>query len=100
MSDIKLNGGEITMIKGIGLSGGGINGRMLFDRSGMEVAEFLDTLSGLLDMEYMLANKVNVQYMEDVERAGFRVNPSYARDLKSAMRPQRKEKEERRRRRG
>jgi len=39
--------------------------------------------------------------MEDVERAVFRVNASYARDLKDAIQPgRRREREQRRRRRG
>ena len=103
--DIKLSGGEITMLKTIGLGGTSMNGKMLMDRSNsMEEAEFLDTLDGLIVMGYVLANKVNVQYMEDVERASFRVNPSYAHDLKDAIRPNARsrdrDRDERQRRRG
>ncbi len=98
--EIKLSGGEITMLKNIGLSGSAMSGWMLMERcESFEEAEFLDTLSGLLTMGHVLANKVNVQTMADVERASFRVNPSYARDLKDAIRPQRKATDERRRRR-
>ncbi len=98
--EIKLSGGEITMLKTIGLAGGGKSGWMLIDRcDSMETAEFLDTLGGLLTIGYVLSNKVNVQHMEDVERASFRVNPSYARELKDAIRPQVRAKDERRRRR-
>jgi hypothetical protein len=100
--EIKLSGGEITMIKTLGLSGGAMSGKMLIDRSNsMEDAEFLDTLNGLMSIGYVLTNKVNVQKMEDVERAAFRVNPSYSRDLKDSMRPtSRKDDDRRRRRRG
>ena len=99
--EIKLSGGEITMLKTIGLGGSAMSGRLLIDRSNsMEDAEFLDTLDGLLTMGYVLSNKVNVQYMEDVERASFRVNPSYSKDLKEAIRPSARSKEERQRRRG
>jgi len=73
--DINLSGGEVTMLKAIGLSGSGVAGGMLYDRCGMENAEFLDVLEGLLTMGHVLTNKVNVQNMEDVERASFRVNP-------------------------
>ena len=67
----------------------------------METAEFLDELSGLISQGYILSDKVNVRTMEDVERAVFRVNASYARDLKDAIQPgRRRERESRRRRRG
>lgn len=89
------------MLKTLGLSGSAISGKTLIERSdSMEAAEFLDTLDGLMSMGYVLANKVNVSKMEDVERAAFRVNPSYSRDLKDTMRPNsRKDDDDRRRRR-
>src|SRR5689334_18741185 len=100
MKDIKLSGGDITMIKTLGLSGSATSGKMLVERSNqMETAEFLDTLNGLLTMGFVLSNKVNISKMEDVERAAFRVNPSYSRDLKEAMRPTRRNDDDRRRRR-
>ena len=54
----------------------------------------------LVESDPVVTDKVNVRTMEDVERAIFRVNASYARDLKDALRPGRKEPEKRRRRRG
>lgn len=100
--EIKLSGGEITMIKTLGFSGTPLHGKLLIDRSKeMEPAEFLDVLDGLLSSGYVLSSKVNVQKMEDVERAWFRTNPSYGRDLRDAVRPGRRREEERgRRRRG
>jgi hypothetical protein len=100
--EINLSGGEITLLKTLGLSGTPTFGRLLVEKIGeMEQAEFLDELSGLISQGYILADKVNVRTMEDVERAVFRVNASYARDLKDALHPGRKrEREPRRRRRG
>jgi hypothetical protein len=100
--EIKLSGGEISMIKALGTSGSALHGKLLLERSSeMESAEFLDTLEGLLTTGYVLASKVNVQKMEDVERSWFRVNPSYAQDLRDALRPgRRREQEKTRRRRG
>jgi hypothetical protein len=100
--EIRLDGGEVAIIKALGLSGTGLNGKMLLERSGnMEFGEFIDTLSSLMTQGYILANKVTVQSEEDVERAAFRVNPSYARDLRDAMRPGgRRHEESRRRHRG
>ena len=64
-------------------------------------AERLDELDGLISLGYVLSDRVNVRTMEDVERASFRVNASYARDLKDALHPgRRREPERRRRRRG
>jgi len=100
--EINLSGGEITLLKTLGLSGSPIAGRLLVQRVGeMEPAEFLDELDGLISLGYVVADKVNVRTMEDVERAIFRVNASYARELRDAIQPgRRRDKEQRRRRRG
>jgi hypothetical protein len=94
--EIILGGGEITLLKKIGLSGAQVYGKMLIDRAeGMETAEFLDTLIGLVDQGYVLSNKVNIRLIEDVERAFFRVNAAYAKDLRDAVNPGRKRDRER-----
>ncbi len=94
MSDISLNGGEISLLKTLGLSGGTVAGRQLAERmDDMEGAEFLDTLGGLMTMGYVVCNKVNVRTMEAVGSATFRVNPAFARDLKDAVYPSRKANE-------
>ncbi len=100
--EINLSGGEITLLKTLGLSGVPTYGKMLVEKIGeMENAEFLDELNGLISLGYVLADKINVRTMEDVERSVFRVNASYARDLKDALHPgHRREREPRRRRRG
>jgi hypothetical protein len=100
--EISLSGGEITLLKSMGLSGMPVYGKLLVEQVGeMAEAEFLDDLTGLIQLGYVLSDKVNVRTMEDVERAVFRVNGSYARDLKDALHPgRRREREGRRRRRG
>ena len=100
--EINLSGGEITLLKTLGLSGTPTYGKILLEKIGeMGQAEFLDELDGLISLGYVLSDKVNVRTMEDVERAVFRVNASYARDLKDAVNPgRRREPERRRRRRG
>ena len=101
--EIQLNGGEITILKAIGLSGNDMAGKFLLDRiEEVEAGEFIDTLEGLLAMGYLLASKVNLRTLEDVERTSFRVNPSYAHDLKDALDPNRRREagKQRRRRRG
>ena len=99
--EIRLDGGEITILKALGTSGAGLQGKFLLERTGdMEFAEFRDTLDGLMTQGYVLSTKANVFSEEDVERSAFRVNPSYARDLRDALRPGGRQREERRRRRG
>jgi hypothetical protein len=102
VSEIKLSGGEITMLKALGLSGSPLYGKLFIDRmKGMGQAEFLDTLSGLVSTGYVLSSKVNVVKMEEAERSSFRVNSAYAKELREAMRPggrQGAERERRRRR--
>ncbi len=97
---IKLNGGEITMLKAIGFGGNQLYGKLLIDRMGEDViaAELLDTIDGLMSMGYLLSNKVNVRSMDDVQRAFFRINPVHARDLKAAMNPGRSREARRERR--
>ena len=101
--EIQLSGGEITILKAIGLSGSSVAGKFLIDRiEEVEAGELIDTLEGLVAMGYLLATKVNIRTMQDVERTSFRVNPSYAHALKDALDPYRRREQEkhRRRRRG
>jgi len=94
--EINLDGGEISLLKKIGLSGSQVYGKMLIDRvEGMETAEFLDTLTRLIDQGFVLSNKVNIRLIEDAERAFFRVNAAYAKDLREAVNPGRKRDRER-----
>jgi hypothetical protein len=98
--EIKLDGGEITVLKKIGLSGTQVYGKMLIDRTeGMETAEFLETLIGLIDQGYVISNKVNIRVIEDVERAFFRVNAADAKDLRDALNPSRRREQDRKQRR-
>jgi hypothetical protein len=98
--EINLSGGEITLLKTMGLSGAPVFGKLLVDHLGdLEPAEFLDELNGLISLGYVLADKANVRTMEDVERTIFRVNASYARELHDALHPGRRRDQERRRRR-
>jgi hypothetical protein len=93
MAEITLNGGEISILKTIGLSGGLVAGKQLAERmEEMESAEFLDSLEGLMSMGYVLSNKVNIRTLEAVESASFRVNPAFARDLRGAVYPSRQRK--------
>lgn len=98
--EINLSGGEITLLKTLGLSGTAMPGKRLKDAIGeMETAEFLDELNGLIMLGYVISSKVNISNMEDVERSFFRVNASYSRDLRDAISPGRRRDDQTRRRR-
>ena len=98
--DINLSGGEIALLKALGISGTPVYGKHLVERVGeLEPAEFVDELNGLITLGYVLSDKVNVRTIEDVEKGTFRVNASYARDLRDAIQPGRRREQERRRRR-
>ena len=94
--EIKLDGGEISILKKIGLSGSPLFGKLLIDRiEEMETGEFLDTLSGLMDQGYVVSDKVTVRTIQDVEKASFRVNAAFSKDLQDAVNPSRRRERER-----
>ena len=98
--DIKLDGGEISVLKAIGVSGSQMTGRMLLERvNDMEPVELADSLSGLMALGYVLSTKTMIRDEEDIERSIFRVNPSYVRDLRDALKPGGRQREEKSRRR-
>lgn len=99
--EINLDGGEKDILKAIGLGGSTITGKLLLERaSGMEEAEFVSTLRGLLMMGYIVADKQSFHNFDDVEHAEFHVNSGYARDLKEALDPRlRRERKEQKNRR-
>jgi hypothetical protein len=107
MRELNLNGGEITLLKKIGLSGAQMYGKLLVDHLEKdEGPAFLETLNGLIEQDFVLSNKVGVRTLEDVESAFFRVNPAFAIALRDATNParrrareQQRERRQRRRRR-
>lgn len=97
--EIKLSGSQISVLKSIGLSGGQIAGKTLLENvESVEKGEFLETLTDLIEMDYVVCDKVNIRKFEDVERAFFRVSPNHARDLRDAMNPSRERERNRGRR--
>ncbi len=97
--EIHLDGGEITILKAIGLSGTQMPGKLLLDRAGgMETSELIETLSGLLSLDYVISNLVNVRTIGDVEKAFFRVNPACSKELRAAVNPGQRRQEERKQR--
>ena len=96
--ELNLDGGEVQMLKAIGIGGSNISGEVLIERvTGMEEAEFIDTLQGLMMMGYVLADKQAFHDLEDVKKAEFHVNSGYSKALREAIDPRfRPEKRSRR----
>jgi len=61
--------------------------------------ELIETIQSLVNMDYVISSKANVVKIEDVQRSTFRVNSSYADELRDAIRPGRRTEERTRRRR-
>ncbi len=97
MSSINLDGGERTILKAIGFGGSSVDGETLFERcTGLEEAEFIDNLKGLIMIGYVSTDGRNLRTMADVKYVGFQINSGYSRDLKEALNPQAKPKKSRR----
>ena len=81
--EISLSGGDISVLKALGLSGGQVGGKALIDRlGGVATAAMIAARDGLSMMEY-------------VQRATAKL-----RDLRDALTPQKKENKPTRQRRG
>lgn len=99
MSEINLNGGEISILKTIGLGGTSISGAQLVERVDMEDAELIDALEGLVALGYVQANRVGIRTVDAVKSAIFRVSQAHARELRDSVYPSRRKEEKGRRRR-
>jgi hypothetical protein len=87
--EINLDGSEISIIKAIGLSGGGMDGKTLLERMPELVpAELCDAIQGLVAMGYIDCDRGSLHSTEELEKANFHVNSGYAHELKNAINPQ------------
>ena len=99
--EISLSGGDISVLKALGLSGGQVGGKSLVDRlGGMETAEIIDSLDGLIMMDYVQCDTEKLRSADDVYQAKFNVNTAMLRDLRDALTPVKKEAKPTRQRRG
>ncbi len=101
MADIQFSGGEVSLLKTMGISGATVRGEILMGKlSGFAEAEVLDLLQGLIMTGYVLSSKENLRTIEDMMKADLRVNSNYSKQLKEALNPRKKvEKKPRRQRR-
>jgi hypothetical protein len=88
--EINLDGGEISIIKALGLSSGEVLGADLMEKVSTDLApaEVIDTIKGLMSVGYVDADKSGFYSVEDLKGIYFRVNSGYAKDLRDALDPQ------------
>lgn len=83
---IRLSGREAGVLRSIGF-GLGIPGAELSERMQMAEDELVDVLNTLLDAGYVETASMRERVeVADFAKETFEVNPSYAGDLKAAMR--------------
>jgi hypothetical protein len=98
--ELNLDGGEISIIKALGLSGTEIRGDDLIARvSELGDAELIDTVKGLISMGYVSSDKSSFYDAEDMKNVLFQVNSGYSKELREAMDPTPEQRKSRRMRR-
>ena len=96
-----MSGGDVSVLKALGLSGGVVAGKTLMDRlGGMEAVEIADAVEGLMALDYVLCDLDAIKNADDLRRASFNVNTAMLRELREALAPQKKEAKPTRQRRG
>ena len=98
MSKINLDGGEITIIRALGVSGAPMAGRDLKGHvGGVSDQNLAETLKTMIALGYITAIP-DLDLAEDFDKVTFAVNSGYARDLKEALEPEKQERPKRVRR--
>ena len=86
--NINLDGGEISILKALGMSGTEVTGEQLMARvPDQPPAELIDTIQGLVMMGYIVSDTTSFRKLDDLKNARIHVNSGYARELKEAMDP-------------
>ena len=87
MSNINLDGAEISIIKTLGFGGAPMTGRELASRvGGIGDSELFQVLSTLCNLGYVSSTK-DLARLEDLEETTFHVNPGYSKELREALDP-------------
>jgi DNA-binding IclR family transcriptional regulator len=84
--EIKLNGRELGVMRAIGF-GLGVPGAELQERTNIEPEDLCDLLNTLLDIGYLETPSMKERVtLDEMPAELFEINPSYAGELKVAMR--------------
>lgn len=87
--DLNLDGGEVSVIKAIGLSGSDVSGEELIKRCPELIpAELMETVKGLMMLGYVVADPGTFHDIEELKRVTLHVNSGYSKDLREALNPQ------------
>ena len=87
--DIYLDGGEISVVKAIGIGGGVATGAMILDRAkNLDIYEAMDVLKGLTMTGYVICDRDSFRDNDDFREAEFHVNSGYTKALKAAVDPE------------
>ena len=85
MKQIKLSGREMAVLRSIDYASGS-TGTEIQERTQMEMTDIADVLNGLFDVGYVETFPIVAQITgANVEATRFEINPSYALQLKEAM---------------
>jgi len=88
MSKINLDGGEISIIRGLGFSGAPMTGCDLKGRIGrMSDGDLTECLKTLIALGYVTSSP-DLDCVEDLEKVALAVNSGYAKMLKEAIDPE------------
>ena len=97
--EIHLDGGEISVLKAVGLTGAKIKGRTLISRmENVGEAELIDTLESLLMFGHLEATAERFSSLDSVENADFWVNAGRLKELRDVVMGRDDKPEKRRRR--
>jgi hypothetical protein len=97
--EINLDGGEMLVIKALGVRGGEISGEVLLEKiPSMDANALIDVLKSLMMMGYIDGDKSSFYSAEELKGIHFQVNSGYSRELKEALDPQPQSKSKRVRR--
>jgi hypothetical protein len=85
MKKIKMSGREISVLRAIDFSLGTLGGEIM-ERTHIERGDLIDILNSLMDIGYVETNPASKHVdFGALEETVFEVNPSYALDLKEAI---------------
>jgi len=95
--ELNLDGGEISIIKALGIGGSELRGDDLLARvPDLNTNELIDTLKGLISVGYISSDKSGFYNAEELANVHFQVNSGYSKELKEAMDPQPEERKSKR----
>lgn len=95
--ELNLDGGEISIIKALGLGGTEIRGDDLLDRvQDLDENELIETIKGLIAVGYVNADRGSFYDKEDLKNVLFQVNSGYSKDLREAIDPSPEQRKSRR----